>query len=543
MLRGGRLGGQPGGRDHRHPQRVVGAELDPVERLVDRGARAPRRRPRASRARPGARRARRGTAARASRPPARRRARAAPRAASRSSRPSASSAWRRRALSSELPLAKRRRVDAGERRLGGLPVAGVERVLRDRQREPDLPRRQRAELRRARRARRRAPRSVRPTRCSASLRFDRRGGDVLQVAALVARSSSARRSAAAPSSISPVAASDTPSALSAPGLVEVVSRPARRARACSAQRPAGDADRAVVARLQHQHAAPAARAGRRARGSARRRPAAPARARARRPPRPGAAAPTATRCSMPVEPCGAARLGRLVDERERPLGERDRAREVVGVEVARGGALEQVGLVGAGQRRGVGHAVPQLERALEQRGALAVGLHLHRGDAGAHGGRQRGRLVARGEVVVRDRGRALGARAARRRGRLLERARQRAVQLGALAGQQVVVHRLAQQRVAQRVAVAVEHDDLAGDRLAQRLAQRAPVEPGDLGEHRVVEPGRRRTARARPPARRRRAARSAARARPRGSAGARRSPSSPAASSSSVNSGLPSLRA
>ena len=48
MLRRRRLGGQPGGRDHRHAQRVVGAELDPVERVVDRGARAPRRRPRAS---------------------------------------------------------------------------------------------------------------------------------------------------------------------------------------------------------------------------------------------------------------------------------------------------------------------------------------------------------------------------------------------------------------------------------------------------------------------------------------------------------------
>ena len=152
--------------------------------------------------------------------------------------------------------------------------------------------------------------------------------------------------------------------------------------------------------------------------------------------------------------------------------------------------------------------MPQLERALEQRGALAVGLDVHRDDARAHGGLEGRRLVAGREVVVSDGGRLLGAGAAaghrraqgasRGRGRLpgarlaaghrrVQGARERAVQLGALTGKQVVVHRLAQQRVTQRVAVAVEDHDVARDRLAQPVAQGGPLEPGHLGEHRVVE--------------------------------------------------------
>ena len=55
----------------------------------------------------------------------------------------------------------------------------------------------------------------------------------------------------------------------------------------------------------------------------------------------------------------------------------------------------------------------------------------------------------------------------------LERPRQRQVQLGALARQEVVVDGLAQQRVAEHVAVALGDDDVARDRLAQPVAQRA----------------------------------------------------------------------
>ena len=153
--------------------------------------------------------------------------------------------------------------------------------------------------------------------------------------------------------------------------------------------------------------------------------------------------------------------------------------------MAAGGALEQVDLVGPGQPGRVRHAVPELERALEQRRALAEGLDVHRGHARADGGAQRRRLIAGGQVVVGDRRGALGA--GLRAIGSGQRGRERPVQLGALARQQVVVDRLGHQRVAQRVALAVEHDDVRRHRLSEPVAERPPVEPADLGEQRVVE--------------------------------------------------------
>ena len=71
----------------------------------------------------------------------------------------------------------------------------------------------------------------------------------------------------------------------------------------------------------------------------------------------------------------------------------------------------------------------------------------------------------------------------------LERAGEREVQLRALAGQQVVGDDLAQQRVAEGVAaLLVGDDELRGGGLPQRLAQRARIDPGGLGEHGVIEP-------------------------------------------------------
>ena len=188
-----------------------------------------------------------------------------------------------------------------------------------------------------------------------------------------------------------------------------------------------------------------------------------------------------------VQPRGAPRLGGLVDERERTLRERRRAMQVVGVEGRRGCLLQQGRLVGAREGRGVRDAVPQLQRALEQGGSLAVGVDGDRGVAGAHRGGERGRLITRGVVVVGDRGRALRAAVLAALGVLLQRAGERPVQLGALTRQEVVVDRLAQQRVAEPVAIALGHDDVAQDGLAQRLPQGTPVEPGDLGQHGVVE--------------------------------------------------------
>ena len=71
----------------------------------------------------------------------------------------------------------------------------------------------------------------------------------------------------------------------------------------------------------------------------------------------------------------------------------------------------------------------------------------------------------------------------------LERARERQVQLGALAGQQVVDDDLAQERVPEQVeALLVGDDELRRDRLAQRLAQHPRIDAGCVGQDLVIEP-------------------------------------------------------
>ena len=92
--------------------------------------------------------------------------------------------------------------------------------------------------------------------------------------------------------------------------------------------------------------------------------------------------------------------------------------------------------------------------------------------------------------MVRDPGRQVGAAVrGHALGAPLERAREREVQLGALARQQVVDDDLAQQRVPERVAALLVGDhELGGDGLAHRVAQRARIDPGGLGEDRVIQP-------------------------------------------------------
>jgi hypothetical protein len=71
----------------------------------------------------------------------------------------------------------------------------------------------------------------------------------------------------------------------------------------------------------------------------------------------------------------------------------------------------------------------------------------------------------------------------------LQPARERQVERGALARQQVVLDDLAQQRVAEPVAVVVAGDqDVALDRLAQPIAQRLPLEPAGRGQQGIVGP-------------------------------------------------------
>ena len=202
-------------------------------------------------------------------------------------------------------------------------------------------------------------------------------------------------------------------------------------------------------------------------------------------------------------------------------------------------------MVAAGELLGVRHAVPELQRARVQRRGLAVGVHGLGGLRRAHAAPERPRLVAGRVVVVRDPGREVRAAVGRQPlGAPLQRAREREVQLGALARQQVVDHDLAQQRVAEGVAALLVGDhELRRDGLAHRVAQRPRVDARGLGEQLVVQP----------PARRQHAAavscaspdsrsiRSISASRSVGGSAPR--PSVPAASSSSANSGLPSERA
>ena len=87
-----------------------------------------------------------------------------------------------------------------------------------------------------------------------------------------------------------------------------------------------------------------------------------------------------------------------------------------------------------------------------------------------------------------DRGRQLDALVVLVIGAVLERAGEREVKLAPLAGKQVVVQRLAQQRVAEAQAGRLaRHQHLLGDRLAQRHVQRFGLDPAHLGDHRLVE--------------------------------------------------------
>ncbi len=147
----------------------------------------------------------------------------------------------------------------------------------------------------------------------------------------------------------------------------------------------------------------------------------------------------------------------------------------------------------SGQARddlGVGHGVPQLQRPFELEQHLGgrvarVGL-LRGGDGRGQGPRQ---VVARVGVVGE-----LGGDP-RLPDPLGEPLRVPGVQAGALAGQQLLVHRLAQQRVAEDVAVgararggarlAVGHQHVVGHRVAQCLLQLVVAQIGDGGQHLV----------------------------------------------------------
>ena len=177
-----------------------------------------------------------------------------------------------------------------------------------------------------------------------------------------------------------------------------------------------------------------------------------------------------------------------VELRERRAAERLRAarlgRERHAASAAR---VSSPDAVGAGRLGGLGHLVPQLERALEQRRRLAVGV-----DA-------LGRLAARTPRPARPGGRPPAAKWCATAGgatgasALGARPRARARASGAALRARPGAGRRRRPRAGARGGSACRPSSSATrtwpvDGLAQRVAQRAGVEPAGLGEQRVVEP-------------------------------------------------------
>ena len=174
---------------------------------------------------------------------------------------------------------------------------------------------------------------------------------------------------------------------------------------------------------------------------------------------------------------GPDRIRRLVDQPDGRLDLRHGTRRVVEAGDAGGGG-EQLDPVPAGPRLGVGNVVPQVDRPLVLR------LRLGEGIAGLVGVARRDRRLERARQVVGRVpvvGELRGTRRVAERARL-ERPRERGVQPGALARQQVVVDRLLEQRVPEGIALdagrRVRDEDLATDALAERFVERRLVERG-----------------------------------------------------------------
>ena len=145
---------------------------------------------------------------------------------------------------------------------------------------------------------------------------------------------------------------------------------------------------------------------------------------------------------------------------------------------------------------GVGHAVPQRERVLEVAQRLAGRVDALRVPCpAATDAAERPRQVVRAVPVAGE----LGLRRRRRVG--LHRPRQRRVQRGPLARQQVLVDRLADERVAEGVGpVGVGDEQLVRDGLARAVVHVAGERRSRAARGRSA--ARRRRRRARPPGRR-----------------------------------------
>ena len=125
-------------------------------------------------------------------------------------------------------------------------------------------------------------------------------------------------------------------------------------------------------------------------------------------------------------------------------------------------------------------ARPRRERPFQVAQGLLRRLEPHRLVGGAHRPHQHPRAVTRLDEVVRDLGRGRDPVDAG-----LERGGAGRVQPGALAGQEVVEHRGAQQLVRERVAGALRHQHSLGHGHVQRLVEGLVVEARHPPQHPV----------------------------------------------------------
>ncbi len=187
-----------------------------------------------------------------------------------------------------------------------------------------------------------------------------------------------------------------------------------------------------------------------------------------------------------VEQAGTVGLARLVGQRQ---GQAEQLRGAGGVtgRVGRvGAARQQRHSVHAGALLGIRDPVPEREYALELQLGLGEGVHLLGSGGGLDARAQGSWLVAGCRPVVGD------ARRPRRRSvpRLeagFQGTGQRGMQVNPLAGEQLAVDRLGDQRVAEDVALAIRlgEQHLLVDRLTQALEQLRLAHAGDRGQHRL----------------------------------------------------------
>ena len=148
---------------------------------------------------------------------------------------------------------------------------------------------------------------------------------------------------------------------------------------------------------------------------------------------------------------------------------------------------EQRRLVETGERLRIGDVGPQSKGALEVVGGVGQRSDLLRFEPGSHGGGEGVRLLVGCAPVVGEQRPSDVFGSARQLGLCGQRGCGRFVQPLALAGEQLVVHGFAHQRVAEPASLALQHQDLVGDGLAQRLADLADRPPGHGRQQPIVD--------------------------------------------------------